>query len=753
MAEEDLLNDQAANTHPKPARGKRGLILKIIGGLIVLFILLILVAPTLISSGPVVSIVLARVNAQLNGKVEIASVSLGWFTGVKVEGVRVFDQSNAQIAQLDHVMVPLPLWKAVLGKLAMGDVVIDGLSFDAKRDAEGRLNFADLTKSSPSAPASPAPAPATPSVPEKSTPSKLLSISGNFKLINCHGSISQPGKPIIYLTKLDGEVKIPDVNQPITDQIDAAVKVGEQKEGTITASGTASVISDSQIVLSTARIHQTLDVKDLDLQIVGPDTLQGWLGLHASLDVADKNSLLIDAALADKNHSPLDPIHFSASCSGTFPNLQNINLDIQSKFANGKFQGDSLADLNGKLSADLGILQSQMGQFADLEKKTFGGSVVVSVIDHGQLNQAPYQAGIQLNVTATNLRYADGDQSQFNQPLVELNVETDLQGSAQNAIEQVKKLTATLKTGDANAPTVDLSADVTDVALSLSAKSPLDKLQSAHWQISVPDVKPIMDLAGAFSAAATTKTDAKAAPPLKFTSGSLALAGDLSHDAATLKLNVSEVSAKNVAFHRGDIQYAFKPINLNLVAAVQAGDGVQITQLTGDLGIATLSMPTPIVISQLSTQPIASGGIKLVGNLTDLTQLLAALQGEKPDAYPYRGDYTLAENIGSQQSTLSLKGGLQIAKFQSFNGDAVTFSEELLNIANDVALTTAGDDQSITINSVTAAMQSSGAANIALNSGTINHLKTTRDMQLHPTVDYDLAKLWPDHPTDDGRQI
>ena len=49
--------------------------------------------------------------------------------------------------------------------------------------------------------------------------SKLPNISADIKLTNCTGTISQPNKPTVYLTKLDGEIKIPDINQPIADTL------------------------------------------------------------------------------------------------------------------------------------------------------------------------------------------------------------------------------------------------------------------------------------------------------------------------------------------------------------------------------------------------------------------------------------------------------------------------------------------------------------------------------------------------------
>jgi len=144
----------------------------------------VLAAPTLLSTGPVVSGILAQVNKQLNGKVEVASLSLGWFTGVKVDGVRVTDASGTQIAGIDHAAVGYPLWKALTGKFALGEIPLDGVSFDAKLDANHQLNFAQLVK-----PSSTTPSPAnTTTLGSESKPSKLPAISANLTLTNCHGT-------------------------------------------------------------------------------------------------------------------------------------------------------------------------------------------------------------------------------------------------------------------------------------------------------------------------------------------------------------------------------------------------------------------------------------------------------------------------------------------------------------------------------------------------------------------------------------
>ncbi len=754
-------------------------------------------------------------------------------------------------------------------------------------------------------------------------------------------------------------------------------------------------------------------------------------------------SQILGTQTASGKSLPLNipPIHLAVSTedhgsgSGGMPDLRSIKLDMQSSFANGTFQGASLADLNGTLTANLGALRAQLTQFLPDLKLNLGGNLQVKIGEQGQLDQPPYDSSLKLDITGSNLLYSQPGEKSIQEPLVQLSLAADLHGSAQRTLDSVRKVQLTLKVGNAGAPTVDLaaeasnillaqakaggksgttlsdtpalfkvdhlkadlsrlqeefaavpvgtagtvvnqgalmfstqgtvsakslslsaltlsvdrlflarqlsngdqvnalqgesiavntaaavdlataadgksagitariqnltindagkiidihksntgdfvvsqtatgglsgngqlalavelgslnhiakilgqneltvktgagdvksgtltgtvtlvpaaasktgvdaelkvdnlvvttdtgalpaqsaaitvkatadqaantialgtanlesdlaSASLTNAVVSLGAASTLDEIQSAHWQVEVPDLKPVMELADAFSppppaaappAANSARPDPSAPkplPPLKITSGVIFLTGDISHDGPTMKINVSNVSAKNVAFIHGDQNYTAKPINLKLLIAIATGDGktvmdqiqqVQVTQLTGDLGIAKLTMPTPIVVTQLATAPQANGSISLVGNLTDLIQFYTAYEGEKPDGYPYRGDYTLTENIASQPGNVGLKGGLNIARFQSFNGDSITFSEDLLAVANDLALLTKGDDQSVLINSLGINMQSSGALNLTIANGNIAHLQSTRDMLLQPNLTYDLAKLWP----------
>src|SRR3954468_2976067 len=177
------LPQQAPDAPPAPKRRRRRWPYVILV-LLLLLALLVVFAPTIASSGPVRSLVMSKVNENLNGHVEVASWSAGWTSGIKVEGVRVFDAQNAQILQLKSLTTELTLLDAARGQLHLGKVVVDGLNALVKSDAEGSVNFAKLMKESPKQPKEEH-AKAEPKQPKSEEPTKLPDVSGELHLVNC----------------------------------------------------------------------------------------------------------------------------------------------------------------------------------------------------------------------------------------------------------------------------------------------------------------------------------------------------------------------------------------------------------------------------------------------------------------------------------------------------------------------------------------------------------------------------------------
>src|SRR5690348_16740858 len=76
---------------PQPApKRKRRRWPFVIGGIFVALLLLVLLAPTILSAGPFKSMALGIVNDSIDGKVEVADWSLGWNSGITVNGLKLY---------------------------------------------------------------------------------------------------------------------------------------------------------------------------------------------------------------------------------------------------------------------------------------------------------------------------------------------------------------------------------------------------------------------------------------------------------------------------------------------------------------------------------------------------------------------------------------------------------------------------------------------------------------------------------------
>lgn len=196
----DQPDASASKAKPAPPPRKRSWLrraLYVMVALIVLLVIVVLLIPTIASTAWVRSIVVNKVNANLNGHVEIASWSMGWFSPLEVSGVKVFDDQNRQVLQIPHVVSHLSFISAIFGKYDLGETTIDGLDFNAIRYSDGTLNLAKLAKSQPTQAGAASSAP-PPKDNEKGTsaPAKAedkgnstLKISGELKVTNARGTI------------------------------------------------------------------------------------------------------------------------------------------------------------------------------------------------------------------------------------------------------------------------------------------------------------------------------------------------------------------------------------------------------------------------------------------------------------------------------------------------------------------------------------------------------------------------------------
>jgi hypothetical protein len=256
--------------------------LKAVGVVVLLLILLVLFAPSIASTGPVRSFVLGKVNDNLNGRIEVADWSLGWTSGLKLNGVRVLDAAGEPMVQVASMTTQLTLLDAIRGRYALGETVIDGLDFRLRREADGQLNVAKLARAGAPAHPSPAPAPqpapgeapkpaGEPAAPAGSAqaaaaPTKLPNLSGNVTVRNSRGSFEDVvKKQSVQFPSIEGNVKIPDINQPIENALTVVAAAADGQRGTLKLGGSVDVVENNELRIEAANVDETVELVGLGL--------------------------------------------------------------------------------------------------------------------------------------------------------------------------------------------------------------------------------------------------------------------------------------------------------------------------------------------------------------------------------------------------------------------------------------------------------------------------------------------------------
>src|SRR5687768_8112221 len=133
----------------KPKKRRRRRWPWVIAGVFAVLILLILLAPTIVSTAPVRSMVVGMVNDNLNGKLAINDWSIGWSSGVTLEGVKIEDEKGVRVLEVASIRVPVSLIGAARGNYDLGEVVIDRPTLvNVVVEEDGTTNLEKLAKPS-----------------------------------------------------------------------------------------------------------------------------------------------------------------------------------------------------------------------------------------------------------------------------------------------------------------------------------------------------------------------------------------------------------------------------------------------------------------------------------------------------------------------------------------------------------------------------------------------------------------------------
>lgn len=252
---------------PKKKRSKIVLLLKLVVALIVLVVLLVVLAPTIISLAPVRSFVVKQVDGAIPGRVEIASWSFGWFSPVRIEGVKVFDPQNRQILTADEVSTEATLLGLARQNFDLGKTVVRADATHIEIRADGTTNLHDAFGLKPSTePPSEEPV----SIPDVKT-DLTLDLRGSATLLDKDG---KPVRTVQLRQGSGGTVKIADINKGVDTDLKFVYDVMEGNAAgtpsTITVVGSADAVEKNELDLANLSAKLKLALANVQTKAAEP---------------------------------------------------------------------------------------------------------------------------------------------------------------------------------------------------------------------------------------------------------------------------------------------------------------------------------------------------------------------------------------------------------------------------------------------------------------------------------------------------
>lgn len=278
---------------PKRKRWKKWIIG--FGVVIVLLVLLVALLPTIIGLSPVRSFVASQASGYLDGRVEIGELSVGWFSPVRVGGVRIYDNQNRLVLDISKVETEATLSSLAGGSLDLGKTVIIADVTQVIVRPDGQTNLHDVFNISAT--------PATKTEPKPDAGAALevpqvvvdlsLDLRGGVQVVDERG---QQVAKIDIRPGTGGTVKIDDINKGVAPDLKLVYDIGTGQSSTISINGSVDAVQNNQLDLKSLAAQIKLALKDVDLAVARPAlAIAGVNGV----DLAGVANGQIDADLKD----------------------------------------------------------------------------------------------------------------------------------------------------------------------------------------------------------------------------------------------------------------------------------------------------------------------------------------------------------------------------------------------------------------------------------------------------------------------
>ena len=278
---------------PPAARPRKSWLRRIataVGAILALLLVAALLAPTIASTGFARSMIERQASGFIDGSLKIDSTSFGWFSGQKIGGIKVYDQNQSLVLEVDRVETELSLAGAIRGNLALGNTLVDVNLTRLQVDPQGRTNYEQLLK----------PAAAGPSTPRQpSGGAELPGVSGKVT-VKYRGTIEYVDRiggtalaPPLIIEPGEAVVTVTDINSAIENTVKLALRLGDKPAGSVDVAGKIDAIENRRLDLSKLVADQSVRLAGIDFAALTP--LVRIAGLEGTLAGVMNGQLAITA--------------------------------------------------------------------------------------------------------------------------------------------------------------------------------------------------------------------------------------------------------------------------------------------------------------------------------------------------------------------------------------------------------------------------------------------------------------------------
>ena len=294
MASEDN-SAQANSPNKKRRRWFRVLLVALLAILV-----LVGLAPTIISTDSVRHIAVERINRRINGKLSINSWSVGWFSGIKLRGISLLDKDSQPLASVETVSLD-PSYLSLLSKGPnLGRISIGHPHLELRFGAEGRTNLEETVPDLEGDMSS--------SQRSRNRPSFELQVDGGTVIVH------QPDADPLSIKNIKAHVQMVSADQPLSFQMSCDF-TDNRGAGQLSAQGSIPRQEDGQLELAQLQTDLQAEVAQFHLGLISPLLKRAGLDLKVAgrLDAEVKGYIqgLQNVQLFGRAVCP--DIHFSGS--------------------------------------------------------------------------------------------------------------------------------------------------------------------------------------------------------------------------------------------------------------------------------------------------------------------------------------------------------------------------------------------------------------------------------------------------------